>query len=50
MAPVWLLDETGEVKPEFAADYLVKGARRVEADQLEQDRADAFSNLAPAFS
>jgi hypothetical protein len=49
MAPVWLLDETGAVKAEFAADYRTKGARHAPADQIERDRADAFSNVAPAL-
>ena len=47
MAPVWLLDEAGQVRPEFAADYLVKGSRTATADQTELDRSDAFANLAP---
>jgi hypothetical protein len=47
MAPVWLLDDTGQVRPELAADYRVKGARRAEPDQGERDREDAFANLAP---
>lgn len=49
MAPVWLLDEAGEVNPEFAGDYLAKGARKSDPDQVDQDRADAFSNVAPAL-
>lgn len=47
MAPAWLLDPTGEVRPEFAEDYVAKGARRPAADQVERDRADAFANVAP---
>ena len=47
MAPVWLLDETGEVKAEFADDYRTKGPRCADANQLDQDRVDAFANLAP---
>ena len=47
MAPVWMLDERGEVCAELAADYIVKGARRAEPDQVEQDRVDAFTNVAP---
>src|SRR5664279_1431291 len=47
MAPVWLLDPTGEVRAEFAEDYVVKGAPRPEAHQVEKDRADAFANVAP---
>jgi len=47
MAPVWLLDETGDVRAEFGGDYMVKGACRGEAGQVERDRSDAFANLAP---
>ena len=47
MAPAWLLDETGEIRAEFADDYIAKGVRRSEANQVEQDRADAFANVAP---
>ncbi len=47
MAPGWLLDDGGEVKAEFADDYVAKGARRSEATQVERDRIDAFANVAP---
>jgi hypothetical protein len=47
MAPVWMLDEAGEVRPEHAADYAVRGARLADADQVERDRVDAFANTAP---
>jgi hypothetical protein len=47
MAPGWLLDDQGEVKPEFADDYVAKGSRRADADMVERDRADAFGNAAP---
>ena len=47
MAPRWLIDETGEVRTEFAADYSVAGAGRVETSQAERDRGDAFANVAP---
>lgn len=47
MAPAWLVDDAGEVRPEHAADYVVKGGRRLDGDQREQDRADAFANIAP---
>lgn len=47
MAPGWLLDETGEVRAEFAGDYIAKGAVRVEATQAARDRTDAFANVAP---
>ena len=49
MAPVWLLDEHGEVKPEFAADYRVKGPILAAADDVERDRVDAFANRAPVL-
>lgn len=48
MAPVWLLDEAGEVRPEFASDYQVRGTRRPTPESVERDRIDAFDNLAPA--
>ena len=47
MAPVWLLDETGEVMAAFADDYLTKGPRCADANQLDRDRVYAFANLAP---
>lgn len=47
MAPVWMLDDAGEVHPEFAADYRVKGGSRRGAAESERDRADAFANVAP---
>jgi len=48
MAPEWLLDDAGEVLPEYARDYLVKGGSRAAAPQAEDDRVDAFANVAPA--
>jgi len=47
MAPAWMLDDAGEVNAGYAADYVVKGARRPEGDQAARDRADAFANVAP---
>ena len=47
MAPVWLIDEAGDVKAEFADDYLVKGVGPIELTQVERDRSDAFANVAP---
>lgn len=52
MAPVWLVDDDGAVRPEFADDYVVKqGSRRraAEAVAAEDDRRDAFANVAPAL-
>lgn len=48
MAPDWLVDEAGVVKPEYAGDYIVKSGARKNADQVERDRVDAFANRAPA--
>jgi sterol desaturase/sphingolipid hydroxylase (fatty acid hydroxylase superfamily) len=47
MAPVWLLDDAGDVRPEYAADYRVKGGAGRDIAQVERDRADAFANAAP---
>ncbi|MBP9066544.1 MAG: sterol desaturase family protein [Candidatus Microthrix sp.] len=48
MAPIWMIDTEGCVRPEFAADYIVKAGRRRDVAQAEQDRSDAFTNIAPA--
>jgi len=47
MAPVWLLDESGDVHARFADDYVVKGSRLADARLADRDRVDAFANLAP---
>jgi hypothetical protein len=49
MAPTWMVDETGELRAEFADDYIVKGIRRAETSAVdsERDRVDAFANIAP---
>ena len=47
MAPDWLLDDDGEVRPEFAADYRVRGRRRIDQRQAAADWDDAFTNHAP---
>lgn len=52
-APVWLLDEHGDVTPEHASDYVVKGPRstddgRAEAERA-RDQADAFANRVPVI-
>ena len=49
MAPTWLLDESGAVRSELAADYVVKAGRARDTSQAELDRLDAFANLAPEF-
>ena len=48
MAPVWMVDQAGHVRPEFSADYIVKAGRRRDVAQLDLDRSDAFANVAPA--
>lgn len=48
MAPVWLLDDSGDVRSEFTDDYLVKGGVRAAATSTEAaDRTAAFANVAP---
>jgi len=47
MAPVWLLDDDGEVRPEYAGEYRAAGTRTRDAAQTAEDRAAAFANLAP---
>lgn len=47
MAPKWMIDETGALRVELAADYIVTGVGRLETNQVERDRGDAFANVAP---
>jgi len=47
MAPVWMLDADGAVRPELAADYEVVGRDRRDPATAERDRVAAFSNQAP---
>lgn len=47
LAPVWLLDDHGEVRPELAADYRVVGASSTSVAQSGRDRRDAFANVPP---
>lgn len=47
MAPTWLVDADGEVRPEYAHDYIVKAGRTRDVEQAAQDHTDAFANLAP---
>jgi hypothetical protein len=47
MAPDWLLDDDGEVRPEYAADYQARGRRATTGDQRALDERDAFANQAP---
>jgi len=48
MAPVWLLDAQGEVRPEYTGDYRAKGRPVAERRDVERDFVDAFANRAPA--
>ncbi len=43
----WLIDEHGEVRPEFAADYELVGNPLLDERQAGIDRARAFANLVP---
>jgi len=47
LAMPWLLDEQGEVRPEYRDDYELVGARDVSDRQVAIDRARAFANLVP---
>ena len=47
MAPVWLLDEDGRVRPEHAADYEVRGRAPRSAEQDRADHDAAFANEVP---
>ena len=47
MAPAWMLDASGDVRAEFAQDYIARGRVQRDAELADRDRTDAFSNLAP---
>jgi sterol desaturase/sphingolipid hydroxylase (fatty acid hydroxylase superfamily) len=47
MAPRWMIDESGDLRAEFAEDYAVVGAAHPETIQGARDRVDAFANVAP---
>ena len=48
MALPWLVDEQGELRPEFADDYVLVGNRDATAHTAMLDRARAFASEAPA--
>jgi len=48
MAMVWLLDDQGDVRPDFAADYQVAGTAARTPALAARDRDDAFANRPPA--
>lgn len=45
MAPEWLVDAAGAIRPEYAADYRIAAPRRTVSGS--EDRVRAFANLAP---
>lgn len=47
LAMPWLLDEHGEVRPEYAGDYELVGTASTDERQEQLDRARAFANLTP---
>jgi sterol desaturase/sphingolipid hydroxylase (fatty acid hydroxylase superfamily) len=48
MAQPWMLDDDGELKDEFAADYVLVGSRGTDERTAQLDRARAFASIAPA--
>jgi sterol desaturase/sphingolipid hydroxylase (fatty acid hydroxylase superfamily) len=49
MAMCWLLDEAGEVRPEYADDFVLAGTLPWNEAQAQADHDRAFANLAPAI-
>jgi hypothetical protein len=49
LALVWLLDDDGAVRPEYAADYALAGSRSLTAAQADEDLRNAFANTAPTI-
>lgn len=47
LAMVWLVDEGGAVRPEYAEDFVLVGRRPADERQRQEDRERAFANLAP---
>lgn len=43
----WMVDDAGELRPEFAGDYELVGRTRTDERQAAIDRARAFASLAP---
>lgn len=48
LALPWLVDESGEILPEFQADYVLVGSADATERLLKLDRARAFASVAPA--
>jgi 4-hydroxysphinganine ceramide fatty acyl 2-hydroxylase len=49
MAMTWLLDDDGEIRAEYASDYVLARGRRLTAAQAIEDQRRANANLAPAL-
>jgi sterol desaturase/sphingolipid hydroxylase (fatty acid hydroxylase superfamily) len=47
LAMVWLVDDDGQVRPEYADDYALAGTRPWTEAQAAVDHDRAFANLAP---
>ncbi len=47
LAMVWLIDEQGEVKPEYRDDYELVGSLGTSERQVGIDKARAYANLVP---
>lgn len=43
----WLLDDDGELRPEYATDYVLTGSVGTDERQAALDRARAFASVAP---
>lgn len=43
----WLLDDDGELRPEYAGDYVLVGSVGIDERQAAIDRARAFASVAP---
>ncbi|MDQ2649128.1 MAG: sterol desaturase family protein [Actinomycetota bacterium] len=47
LAMVWLVDDHGNVRGEYADDWVLAGRRHLDDEQQAEDLERAFSNLAP---
>ena len=48
MAQPWMLDDVGELLPEYQADDVLVGTRRSSPESNEEDRVAAFASVAPS--
>lgn len=49
LAMVWLVDEAGDVRPEYAPDWVLAGSQPWDEAQAVIDHERAFANLAPTI-